>query len=484
VGIVVVSVVNIILTAVMYWLSDFEHASSLTEKGASELWKLFLAQFTNAGLLVLIVNGRFYDSRFTFAGLGEGDYPDTTREWFANIGSSLCLSMFILIFANTVPFLLWEGIARWLRRRNARRKITQEAMNRASELPDFMLSLRVAGYITVLAVTVMYAGPMPIMLWTMALTSLVVYWYDKYFFLRCCARPPMHSDSTMVICIRLMPIVVVLNLAFMIWTMASQEVFPSDVVNQSWYDSLGAELDENSVLLYITGRLSFLSKSGNYETYIRTRLIDSFRQAPFGGVIVLGLVVLFFTLRLIWFVLSITIFAVVNFLLFLCGCMGRKRMPRNNMLRRAYSTLMGRNVEEEGEVSFDKALDIMKQTNMLHSYKLQEHPKYKAAYAAMNRVRKRQSVLLSAKQAELAAAAAIQAGQVPVRAKDASDDSSDGGLEDLNNQFASPQVDKAGSPRAYPSLDDEADGPGSEQKKAASSSRRSAHKSSRKSSKK
>jgi hypothetical protein len=288
----------------------------------------------------------------------------------------------------------------------------------------------------------------------------------------------------MVICLRLMPIVVVLNLAFMIWTMASQEVFPSDVVNQSWYDSLGAELDENSVLLYITGRLSFLSKSGNYETYIRTRLIDSFRQAPFGGVIVLGLVVLFFTLRLIWFVLSITIFAVVNFLLFLCGCMGRKRMPRNNMLRRAYSTLMGRNVEEEGEVSFDKALDIMKQTNMLHSYKLQEHPKYKAAYAAMNRVRKRQSVLLSAKQAELAAAAAIQAGQVPVRAKDASDDSSDGGLEDLNNQFASPQVDKAGSPRAYPSLDDEADGPGSEQKKAASSSRRSAHKSSRKSSKK
>jgi hypothetical protein len=460
-GVTLVAIVNIILTIVMYWLSDFERSVSLTDKAASELWKLFMAQFVNAGLLVLLVNWRFYDAGFTFAGFGEGDYPDTTREWFAKIGSNLCLSMFVLMFTNTVPMLLWEGFARCLRRRSARKKLTQEAMNKALELPDYKLSLRIATYMTSLAVTVMYSGPMPIMLWTATLTAFVLYWYDKFFFLRCCGKPAMQSDSTMVICMRLMPVVIVASLAFMIWTMSSQEVFPSDPVNQSWYESLSNEFDENSIILFITGRLNFSSRWGTYRDYIKTRLSDSLRKAPFGGVVVLGLIALFFVYRILWFLLTYTIITLVRFLLFVLGCFRQKPSSRN-MLQRAYTSLGGKNIINDVEPHFNDAKELMERNNLLYSYKIQEHPQYKAAHAAMNRV-KRQSIRHSIKMANEVPVPEQQTGARKKHKKKRliiHSDSS-GGEEPV---ITSPKSDQSGglssriepniNQAAYPSLDE------------------------------
>ena len=396
-GVSLVSVVNILLSTVMYWLADIEKTESLTAKAASELWKLFLAQFVNAGLLVLLVNAKFYDSKLKFAGLGEGQFGDTNKAWYNKVGASLSLSMFLLMFTNTVPFLLWEGIARWLRRRDARKQITQAAMNKALEAPVFMLSLRLAQFNTSLAVTVMYGAPMPVMLWTATLTAFILYWYDKFFFLRCCKKPPMHTDSTMVICLRLMPVVIVANLCFMIWTMSNQEVFPSDHVNKGWSDSLNTGISESSLLLYISGRLSFINDFGSYRRYITGRLADSLRKAPFGGVVVLGLVLLFFVFRFVMFLLSVTVFALFRFIFFSMHKQASKSR-RLLALRRTYTNLLGTSSRTEAEPSFDEAKKNMEKTNMLSSYKMHEHPEYRAAYAAINRVKKRHSERMSLKE--------------------------------------------------------------------------------------
>ena len=445
-GIILVCVVNVLLTIVMYWLVELEKPTSLTGKESAELWKLFLAQFITTALLIVLVHARFYDSRFTFAGLGEGEFIDTSKDWFVKVGASLCLSMFGLIIANTVPFLILEWLARWLRRRKARKCVTQEAMNRALELPDFKLSFRIATYLTSLAVCVMYVGPMPIMAWTMTITAFVMYWYDKFFFLRCCKRPPMYSDSTMTICLRLMPIIVLANLMIMVWTFSNQQVFPSDVVSQSWSDALQTSISESDLVLYISGRLSFVQDLGQFRTYIETRIVDSLRKAPFGGVVLLGLVILFFVIRLIVYILQISLFALFRFAAFVLewGCCGRRR--RMGAMRRSRSNWSADVGNVEPEPPFVEAKATMGRQNMLSSYKLENHPQYKEAYNAINRV-KRHSI----RRASQSPRSSPKPEQAPKRAAITTMDSADSLGASVPKPVVSPQSE---APAVYPTIDD------------------------------
>ena len=383
-GIAIVAVLNALLTALMYWLSDAERSASLTARASSELWKLFLAQFVNTALLVLIVNAKFYDTSLNFAGLGQGDFVDTTREWFARVGANICVTVLILVFTSTLPALVLELLVRWWQRRSIRQKLTQEAMNDAAQLSEFSLSLRLAQFTNLIAVVIMYSSAMPVMLWIGLLYCGVSFWFDKFVLLRYSKIPPQYSPATMKICLRLMPIAVVLNCLFLIWTMSSQTVFPSDPVSQSWSDAINNGLDEDSLILYITGRLSFSSNPGAYAEYIRTRILDSFRKASFGGVVVLAIVALFFCLLLLRFIWQVTVMAVYKFIGIRLGWMVAKITAKVNQLLHSMALV---DLEEEKQPDFTVAKATMEKTRMLHSYELSDHPKYSAAHRAITRVK-------------------------------------------------------------------------------------------------
>ena len=406
VAILVVAGLNFLLQLVMYWLSDFERKYSLTAKAGSEMWKLFLAQFINTAVLVLIVNAKFYGSRLSFAGLGAGEYPDTTEEWFLNIGSGLSITMLILIGSLIIPNFLFEFIYRWFTRRWARNKLTQEAMNRQLEPSEFMLSLRLAQSTNMIVVTVLYCSAIPVMVWISATYCFFAYWADKIFLLRYSRIPPQYSDHTVKICLRLMPIAVICNCLFMIWTMSNQEVFPSDFFSEPFHQywaSFFNEISSNAILRYISGSSQLENSASSYRTYIFSRLLDSLRKAPIGGYIVLAILVLYFIVLILIFFFSLIIGPLLQFCKFGFARKSRSKIMRT-LSRFASSHFLYDS--EKDKPPFEEVKKLLDEKNLITSYRMKAQPKYADAYDAINKARQKAAIKSArARNARMAMAA-------------------------------------------------------------------------------
>jgi hypothetical protein len=382
VAIVVVTLLNFVLKIIMYWFAEFERAPSLSGQATSEMWKLFLAQFINTALLVLIVNAKFYWANGV-AGIGGGEFLDTTKGWFTKVGAGLCLSMIILIGTILLPTMLMQLVMRKLKQRWARKKLTQEAMNKTLEYSDFSLSLRLAQSANIIVVVVMYFSSIPLMLWIGTIYCFIGYWFDKLYLLRFCKVPPQYSDQTVKITLRLMPIAIIMGGGFMVWTFSNQYVFPSDMVSTWLAQKFAERFDEEGLFKYITGRLS-ADNSDMYNEYMQSRLFDSVRKASFGGLLVLGLVVLYLVCLFLYLLFSQTIGALINVCVYKTNeGSGFTQITRSGRNR------MGSSEGVDEMPSYEEAKALMDENRLLCSYKIQANPRYKAAYEAITQVKKK-----------------------------------------------------------------------------------------------
>jgi len=70
-----------------------------TEEKAASIVKMFLVQFINTGLVILLVNARISEvSLPAFFPIFAGRFSDFTVEWYKNVGATISLTMFINIF--------------------------------------------------------------------------------------------------------------------------------------------------------------------------------------------------------------------------------------------------------------------------------------------------------------------------------------------------------------------------------------------------
>ena len=384
VGIIVVAILNFFLLQLMYFLATFERPYTLTDKAASELWKLFLAQFINTALLVLLVNARFGvdGSGWKVLGFGNGAYDDTTKEWFRNVGAGIALTVLIMVGTIILPTFLIEKVWQHYRRKWARKKLTQDAMNRQLQRGEFLLSARFAQSTNVIVCVVMYFSGIPIMLWIGLTYCIIAYWFDKYFLLRCSKIPPQYSSYTMKICLRLLPIAVIANCCFMIWTFGNQSVFPSDFISEAiatyYNDTFGGEA---KMTAYEYGQLG-TNNGVTYATYVESRLYESLRKAAFGGLFILGLVVSYFVLFFVFYAIKNTFGAVISVLI---QPFQQRKKVRIEAQNRAKS-FFGLQVPSD-QPTFDEAKKEMKKVRVSSSYKIQDNPRYAPAYEAMNKIR-------------------------------------------------------------------------------------------------
>lgn len=83
----------------MLALSEFQRFLNKTEEKASSIVKMFLVQFINTGLVILLVNAKISEIKLPeqfpiFA----GRFTDFTVEWYKNVGATISLTMFINVF--------------------------------------------------------------------------------------------------------------------------------------------------------------------------------------------------------------------------------------------------------------------------------------------------------------------------------------------------------------------------------------------------
>lgn len=143
-------ITNMIMQFVFKALAAFEKHFSVTSELFSRTIKIFIAQFLNTAIIILVVNTRF--TQVPIVDFLNGVYNDLIPEWYFNVGTTIIITMFINMFSLPIVNLIFafiKGCVRCCDRRCSNnmavtKKKTQEAYEALYTGPEFLIEIRYA----------------------------------------------------------------------------------------------------------------------------------------------------------------------------------------------------------------------------------------------------------------------------------------------------------------------------------------------------
>jgi len=397
-GILGVIVTNMILNSIMFWLIEIEKHYSATTKASSMMMKLFIVQWINTAIVILIVNAqlhKLYDyvpvlkqavaaAHGVGLKIGAGEYSDFQKEWFESVGIGLTITVLTQIFAATLPGLVTGCLARCGMKSAAKKRYTQAAMDKSYEHGEFSLPQRLAQTMNVVFCVLMFSAGMPVLLWIGAAYCLVAYWADKILLLRFSRVPPMYTEQTIDMSLTMFPWAALLHALLAMWMYGNQTIFPSDFYFDNWVkyvnDYIGSDTVKYDNILSAGIKPGVDNEQGDYYWYMTSRAADCLRGASIFNFALVVLIILYFVMllssqtwgKIVKFVLSIVwkIFG-----LFYC-CKHKVAAPE----------------EEEPQKSYTYNLPGMKANHMVYSYKIKYNARYQDAYRAISAVDQKASI--------------------------------------------------------------------------------------------
>ena len=198
--------INFVLKRILKMLAQFERRPTKTEEISASTIKMFIAQFINMGVIIILVNAdiNFTDLPSNFPIL-QGEYPDFNIEWYKNIGSTIALTMILSVFTPhlaAMGFVCIRGSKRCCDRgcrcdKRHTKKVLQEDYDELYIGPEMLMDFRYSQILTNIFVTFIYSTGMPI-LYLICLGSLILtFWIDKFLFINVYKKPPRYDMALM-----------------------------------------------------------------------------------------------------------------------------------------------------------------------------------------------------------------------------------------------------------------------------------------------
>ena len=156
--------------------------------------------FINTGLLVQIVYFNWSGSLQLPFLLAE--YDEFTSEWYSQVGSTVVVTMILMIFTphvSNIGFQVLGSCRRCCDRKcscseRKTRKYLQKDYEQINLGSEFDIEARYSNMLVVIGVTFLYSGAMPVLYISSGLFFFVTYWVDKYLLLRCYRKPIKFND--------------------------------------------------------------------------------------------------------------------------------------------------------------------------------------------------------------------------------------------------------------------------------------------------
>jgi len=374
-GVLAVLMLNQLLLLLYEYLIGWERLRTRTDFIRSQLWKLFLAQFVNTGLLVVLVNARVRSGSerpviLRILSVGEGLHDDISASWFISVGSGVALTIFMQVFSSTVPpllnsFILTPLWAWYL----GRRKVTQETIDAIYVLPDWNIALRMAQTLNVFFCIMMYSGGMPVLYALGVVYCFVAYWLDKWCLLHGSSKPAAYKHDVIRVCAEALPGAAFCHTLLSLWAFGNQQLFPSDWSHTlplaEWLFGISREDYDVVIDLYTTGTESI--RREHQAWYIHARCLDFSRKGCWLLFLILIGFCVYFVVYWAWVYLLQPVLSPWLFLMRECSS---RALPPNSP-----QTAAARTFEQE-----EKDMDGR---GMLTSYCISANPKYQAAYLAI-----------------------------------------------------------------------------------------------------
>ncbi|OWZ24203.1 TRNA (guanineN(7))methyltransferase [Phytophthora megakarya] len=232
-SVLLVVVANLILARVLNGLVAVEKHHTESSLVVSRVTKVFLAQFCNTALLMLVINANanYFSSSPTVPEVGtttggfslgalqilNGDYSDFSSEWYNDVGVALMLTM-IINSLSTHAYLLANYLmlkaSRFVDRgfsfdHSLTKQDTQRDLEALYRGPKFDLAARYAQSLTSIFITYMFSAGMPLLHLIGFGAMIMTYWADKF------------TGS-------LLPYAVLMHCLIALWMFSNDRIFESE----------------------------------------------------------------------------------------------------------------------------------------------------------------------------------------------------------------------------------------------------------------
>lgn len=230
-------VVNTLLTTLaiglITWIGYDTHSEMLTKITNG----VFLAQFFNTALVLLLVEANFTET-FTFAaGAFNGAFPDYVPAWYALTGDTFVQTMLInaffpLIMQVIADLQVWFGRRQdqgWEKDAAAKpyaTKLTQVSQYvQAYSGPAYIVHFKYSSVFNCVYVTMLYGVGLPIM-FPIAVLSLGIFWsLERYHMAYTYQLPPSLDDRLTKNAVRVLKFSPVMLLANGYWMLGQSQIF-------------------------------------------------------------------------------------------------------------------------------------------------------------------------------------------------------------------------------------------------------------------
>jgi len=224
----VVTLLNGAFQLVMTAFAEFEKPLSVSDLDTSKMTKVFVAQFVNTAIIILLIN--YNAAWISFLMFGTGDYGDFERGWYTNVGGAVVTTMLLNVFtgsATLIGKLLFKKCCRFCLASFIK---TQDELLELYTNPPFEISLRFAQLLMTAYCTLLYSSAMPILNLFAAAYCFLTYWTDKIVLLKGSKRPPTYDHKMVLHASTILVFAGFLHIVFAIGVYSHGCTFPSDAV--------------------------------------------------------------------------------------------------------------------------------------------------------------------------------------------------------------------------------------------------------------
>merc|ERR1711865_175977 len=233
---VVITFLNTLAENVLKVITNIERRSSKSQTSGSLSVKLFSLEFINTAIVTLVVYAQLpnkVQSGLEQFGLLKGDHADLSREWYATVGVSICMTMLLnAVMPHLEVFgeMALHAFKRWRAgKKRADAFDSQDQLDEALEGMEFEIETRYPVMLNTAFVTLLFCAGMPVLLPIASLAFFCCYWVDKYTLLRHC-KAPFYDYKLMLSSAKLLPFAVIMHLGTAVWTFGNSEIFAATLI--------------------------------------------------------------------------------------------------------------------------------------------------------------------------------------------------------------------------------------------------------------
>lgn len=222
---VVTVLINAVLLQLVLWMVSKEKHPSISAQDSSIMFKITWSQFGNLACIVFLIHFYYEPLKFIL----NGQYSDFERGWYATVGSTLVMNMFLNSFVNSFQYIAFWWLAILYRCRCCTRRIKHQVELLAVYTnPEFDVAARYAGILVTVLATLTYSAGLPVLNFCATVYFFLTFWTDKWIILHGSKRPPLYDTQMPKNCTEMMLIALPIHVFVAMFMFSHACTFPSN----------------------------------------------------------------------------------------------------------------------------------------------------------------------------------------------------------------------------------------------------------------